>query len=175
MIEIFKEITIGGLNYKISNFGTIIGKKGAIKQRLNDDGYLRVTLGKDKNRTSYDVHRLVAIYFLNNDDPINKTEVNHKDCNRQNPRYDNLEWISHIDNVKYSSHKGHYSDSKKGFKNGRCTYNKEQIIKIRELYNNGYSIMDILKELFPHYSYKERKSKWNTVKDICTNKSFKNV
>ena len=27
MIEIFKEVTIGGLDYKISNFGNIIGKK----------------------------------------------------------------------------------------------------------------------------------------------------
>ena len=33
MIEIFKEVTIGGLDYKISNFGNIIGEKGKIKQR----------------------------------------------------------------------------------------------------------------------------------------------
>ena len=121
MIEIFKEVTIGGLDYKISNFGNIIGGKGKIKQRLNKDGYLVVTLGSSKNntRTSYFVHKLVALYFVNNDDTNKKVEVNHKDCNRANPRYDNLEWISHIDNIRYSSNKGHYKSSKEGLKNGR--------------------------------------------------------
>ena len=177
MIEIFKEVTIGGLDYKISNFGNIIGEKGKIKQRLNKDGYLVVTLGSSKNntRTSYFVHKLVALYFVNNDDTDKKVEVNHKDCNRANPRYDNLEWISHIDNIRYSSNKGHYKSSKEGLKNGRCTYTKEQVIKIRELYKIGYSIMDIIKQIFPDYDYKQRKLKWNTVKDICTYKSFKNI
>lgn len=48
------------------------------------------------------VHRLVAFAFIENDDPINKTEVNHKDYNRINNRVENLEWISHADNVRYS-------------------------------------------------------------------------
>ena len=81
MIEIFKEVTIGGLDYKISNFGNIIGEKGKIKQRLNKDGYLVVTLGSSKNntRTSYFVHKLVALYFVNNDD-TNKNVVTNNVC-----------------------------------------------------------------------------------------------
>lgn len=175
MKEIFKNINIRGLDYTISNYGNIYGKRGKIKHRLSDDGYLRVTLGKYGNRTSFDVHRLIALYFVKNDDIINKTEVNHKDLNRQNPKADNLEWISHKDNVNYSSNKGRYKENTSGLKNGRCTYNEEQIMKIRNLYNNGYTVMEIIKELFPSYNYEKRRNKWNTVKDICINKSFKNI
>ena len=35
--------------------------------------------------------------------------------------------------------------------------------------------MDIIKQIFPDYDYKQRRLKWNTVKDICTYKSFKNI
>lgn len=48
------------------------------------------------------MQRLVALAFIENDNPTYKTEVNHKDYNRKNNHVDNLEWISHIDNVRYS-------------------------------------------------------------------------
>lgn len=100
-IEQFKRITYGDMVYEVGNFGTIVGKKGVVKQRLNKDGYIQVTLGKDKKRTSVLVHRLVASYFIPN--PYNLPEVNHKDYNRANPRYDNLEWVTHKSNVNHSS------------------------------------------------------------------------
>lgn len=115
MIEIWKDIEFKGCKYKLSNFGNIIGIKGnKLKTRLDDDGYLSVTLGKTDKRTRVRVHRLVAIYFVPN--PNNLKEVNHKDFNRQNCRSDNLEWITHYDNIKYSTKAGNHAFKKIKFK-----------------------------------------------------------
>ena len=38
-----------------------------------------VHLRKNNKRKCFKVHRLVAEAFIENDDPINKTTVNHKD------------------------------------------------------------------------------------------------
>lgn len=42
-------------------------------------------------------HRLVAFHFLPN--PLSLTEVNHKDGNRDNNHFSNLEWINHHGNT----------------------------------------------------------------------------
>ena len=110
MTEEWKEYEFKNLKYKVSNYGRIIGlgRNKELKTRLNYDGYLYVTLGESGNRTSRPVHRIVAELFVPNDNPSIKTEVNHLDTNRQNPRSDNLEWTTHIDNINYSVELGKY-------------------------------------------------------------------
>ena len=174
--EIFKDFVYDNMEYKVGNFGTIYGTRFSrpLKQRLNGDGYLEVTMGREKGkRTTFRVHRLVATLFVPN--PNNYTEVNHKDYNRANPRYDNLEWVNHIDNVRYSSNKGRYKYCKIGVNNGKARYNKQKVIRIRELYDSGETIMNIIKIMFPDLSYKERKRLWNSVKSIATRKSYTNI
>lgn len=178
MEEQFKDFEFDGMKYKVGNFGTVYGTrfKRPLKQRINGDGYLTVTLGKLKGkRTSIAVHRLVAMLFVPNDDPDNKKEVNHIDYNRQNPRYDNLEWITHVDNIRHSSNAGRFSDSKKGIKNGRSKYSEEEVLKIRELYKLGYTVMDIVKEFYPELNSKERHNKWSTIKRIVTNECYNDI
>lgn len=171
-MEEFKIYTFDGLTYKVYRDGTIIGARGKIKTRLNKDGYLEATLGKNK-RTSKRVHRIVAELFVPN--PNNLPEVNHKDCNRANANADNLEWISRLDNVRYSSEQGKYSDSKKGLKNGRSKYTLEEIQRMRELYDNGMGVMDVIKEMYPTLTYRERKNKWNAINGICKRVSYEDV
>ena len=110
MVEEWKEYCFGNLNYMVSNYGTIIGlaRGRELKQRLNRDGYLFVTVGDLTHRTSKPVHRIIAELFVENDDPANKVEVNHIDTNRQNPKADNLEWTTHLDNVRHSVELGNY-------------------------------------------------------------------
>ena len=62
------------------------------KYQIMKNGYKKCALGL--------VHRIVAEAFL--DEPSNKDwTVNHKDGNKLNNHYSNLEWISHSDNVKH--------------------------------------------------------------------------
>ena len=173
-MEKFKEIEIKDMTYTISSYGRVFGKRGELKQRLNRDGYLEVTIGKTENRTCARVHRLVMIAF-NPCDNMEELEVNHKDCNRTNNKLDNLEWITHIDNVHYSSNKGNYKGNTIGCKNGRANYTEEEIKYMRELYDNGNTVMDIIKILFPNLNYKERKNKWSRIKEIVTRQTYSDI
>lgn len=75
-----------------------------LSQIKNTNGYYIYCLTVKKNvRKKFYVHRLLAKYFIENDDPINKTQVNHKDENRLNNNLDNLEWISMVDNLQYGT------------------------------------------------------------------------
>lgn len=104
--------------YEVSNLGRVksmnrIVKRGDIlqerkerikKQWANDDGYLQVKLSRDGINTNIGAHRLVAMAFLDN--PYDLPEVNHKDGNRQNNCVDNLEWVTHIENIQDSIKRG---------------------------------------------------------------------
>ena len=70
----------------------------------NKDGYMTVKLTR---RNTVRVHTLVARAFLPN--PEGLTEVNHRDFDRSNNHVENLEWIDHPSNVRYSIEAGrHY-------------------------------------------------------------------
>ena len=92
--------------YFISNFGRVkstkFGKERILKTVVSGKcKYVKVTLRKDNKNYTKMVHRLVAEAFLDN--PYNLTDVNHKDECKTNNIVSNLEWISHIDNIRYGN------------------------------------------------------------------------
>lgn len=143
---IWKDYIYNGLLYRVSEKGEVVGPRGRkLKQRLNEDGYLCVTLGKNEcGRVSVKTHRIVATLFVENDNPDVKTEVNHKDCNRTNCCADNLEWVSHRDNVMYSYLRGRYTTPlKQRENNGRSRLTSRDVQKIRKMIALGYSNLEI--------------------------------
>ena len=86
--------------YEASNLGRIRNAKTGRILKLFDDGrgYMLVDLGRKQFR----VHRIIATTFLINDNPNEKTVVNHKDENPLNNCVDNLEWCTQEYNVQYS-------------------------------------------------------------------------
>ena len=173
-MERFVTIELKGMTYKVSSHGKIYGKRGELKQRLNRDGYLEVTVGKKENRTTMRVHRIILMAFDPRDN-MEDLEVNHKDYNRTNNKLENLEWITHLQNVRYSSDNGNYKDNSSGCKNGRAKYTEEEVIYMRKLYDEGNTVMDIVKILFPDLSFSERKNKWTRIKDIVIRETYKNI
>jgi hypothetical protein len=66
----------------------------------HENGYMFVGLSDGKKRTTFSVHRLVALLFIDN--PHNYPEVNHIDFDKTNNKIENLEWVSHSDNSKHN-------------------------------------------------------------------------
>ena len=92
--------------YYITNDGKIINKDlQEMKPFISNSGYLRVSLYlneyKNNRRVAkkFSVHRLVAEYFCENDDPITKDQVNHINGDKLKNDYFNLEWVSQSENI----------------------------------------------------------------------------
>lgn len=81
-------------------FGERINKERIRKQAIGNSGYYFVPLSKFGINKSKDIHRLVAIHFV---DGYNEgLIVNHKDGNRLNNYYENLEWVTPRENNLHS-------------------------------------------------------------------------
>ena len=94
-----KMVTINGAEYTITSDGKVYGKEGKeISLRPNTSGYASFTAGRKGKRTRKEVHRLVAVLFVDN--PNHYDEVDHKDSDRMNPRADNLEWVTRAENIR---------------------------------------------------------------------------
>lgn len=90
--------------YEINEDGVLrnVKSKKIIEGSIEKNGYRRVRIeNKCLNkviRTS--IHRLVAEAFISN--PDNKPFVNHKDLNKLNNNVNNLEWVTHSENMKHA-------------------------------------------------------------------------
>lgn len=96
------KIISGFEKYSISCDGTIKNNKTGkiLKPQINSSGYYIVRLSDKHNFTeTVYVHRLVALNWL---DYIKGCVVNHKDGNKQNNHYTNLEWVTQQDNIKHA-------------------------------------------------------------------------
>lgn len=94
--------------YSVGSDGTVINNQTGkvLSQRKTSAGYYRVNLRKGDRKyekpTVRNVHRLVAMAFVANDDPVAKPTVNHIDGNKLNNCASNLEWCSSVDNLKHA-------------------------------------------------------------------------
>lgn len=102
--EIWKPVKHYEDLYEISNYGRVRSLTSGkyLTQHDNGRGYLSVNLWKnDKSKREY-VHRLVALAFIPN--PEGKPQVNHRDEDKQNNYYENLEWVTCKENNNYGTH-----------------------------------------------------------------------
>lgn len=109
--EIWKDIKGYEGLYQVSNLGNVksltrkvgngkgfyIRNEKELKQAYSSTGYKVVALCKVGKQRMFKVHRLVAIAFVDN--PLNKPYVNHIDGNIENNLMENLEWVTHRENI----------------------------------------------------------------------------
>lgn len=89
--------------YGINERGDIfsVRKMRLLKASENNCGYLQVYLTFwNGGGCWYKVHRLVGMQFIPN--PDNLSDINHINGDKKFNRVENIEWLSHSDNIKYS-------------------------------------------------------------------------
>ena len=143
MKEIWKPIKKFNGEYLVSNTGkiksvdSIITRKNGwlytrrgkvLKPAINPCGYYAGAISEMGVLVSYLLHRIVAEEFVLNS--RNLPEVNHKDGIKTNNNANNLEWVSHSENIQHAFDNG-LIKPKVGSLNGMAKLNEEQVREIR--------------------------------------------
>jgi len=143
--EIWKDIEGYDGFYQISNLGRIQSYYNHRQTKRKNPkiispykiykGYFCIKLWSQMNRSkkTFLISRLVAQCFIPN--YLNKPCVNHKDGNKLNNYYTNLEWVTNAENMQHSYLSGLHNS--KGENSGRAILNCQQVIEIRKLYKIG--------------------------------------
>jgi hypothetical protein len=111
--EQWKDIVNSGVNfnYQISSHGRVRNKSDnyILSQNLRD-GYKSIGITYFDNEKSirkfFKIHRLVAIAFVNNPDPVNNNVANHIDGNKFNNHWTNFEWTTIKENNQHAINTG---------------------------------------------------------------------
>lgn len=91
-------------DYSVTTDGRVFSHKKKkpkeLKKYLTRKGYHKVWLYKDGTRSMMFVHRAVMLTYVDN--PHNKPLVNHLDGSKTNNHVDNLEWVTHKENIVHA-------------------------------------------------------------------------
>lgn len=106
-----KDIDIdGSFPLTVSECGNVVINRWStrhLKPRADRVGYMRVwAAGPFRKRRGFSVHRLVALAWLDCPDNYAELDVNHKDGNKANNHYSNLEWVTHRENMLHAKANG---------------------------------------------------------------------
>ena len=117
--------------YSITEDGMVFSHKTKKYLSLCDNGcgYLAVNLWVNGIRTNHFVHRLVAAAFI--ECISGGLQVNHKDWDKKNNHYSNLEWVTREDNMAHAVRLG---ISGRGTKHKR---NSTGYVGVHKLKHNG--------------------------------------
>lgn len=155
-IEEFKEY------YEISSLGNVRSKDRVVNQKTKNGeifefnykgrilrqsnhkcGYKLCCLKSQEKRTTYYVHRLVALAFIKNEN-INNNQVNHLNGNKKDNKVNNLEWSNASLNTIHAVKLGLQ-------KSGKNSKRSKSIIQINpfngEKIKTFFCIMDVEREL----------------------------
>lgn len=137
-MEIWKPIPGYTGKYEVSNLGRVRNSNGQILKQHLRSRYLFIGLHDNGKVVSHDVHRLVAEAFCGGKSE-DRCEVNHKNLNRLDNRSENLEWVSHLENVRHA------------FTNGACENHVSKRVKkriwcaeLKRAFDSSYSAAEYL-------------------------------
>jgi len=185
-IGIIKGIDYTGI-YEISNMGRVRSLDSFVKSKSNSYrfnkgrmlkclkykvGYYYVDLSKNGKSKKVKIHRLVALHFINNSE--NKSQINHKDGNKSNNIYSNLEWCTQRENTIHA-YRTKLAHGHKGIKNHMTKLTNEEVI---DIYENRNILSNI--ELSKKYnvsssriSYIKLDKEWTHITKDLTINNFK--
>lgn len=161
-------------NYMVSNYGHIFNiiRSTYVSPSIGMHGYPSVTLSFDNKRYKIEMHRLVASYFVINDNPTIKTIVHHKNHNKADFIYTNLEWVTQSENaieaVKFGA-------AKSGENAVNSTITEKQAHEICQMLESGYRISVIQESIGCSRSVIRHIKDRTSWKEVSKNYSFDNT
>lgn len=103
-------IDLGGYeqNYKVTSDGRVFSEymQDFLKPYCTKGGYVRYKINYGDRNKKFQAHRLVALAFIPNNDPENKTQVDHIDNDRTNNCVENLRWMTPKENTWHAIDSG---------------------------------------------------------------------
>lgn len=139
-IEIKKVLT----RYYVSDTGLIKNQNTGkiMKQATDKKGYRRICLTLNGKKYTKKVHILVAKAFVKNLKPNVFDQVNHKDGNKSNNNYINLEWVNNSLNGIHAYKVG-LKQALIGETNGNNLFSEDQIKLVCQMLENKISPKEI--------------------------------
>lgn len=161
-------------DYAVSDQGRVkrltsrtCAKAGAILKaspRSKSRPYLTVDLCRDGKRQSVSVHTIVAKAFLEQP-TFDGAVINHKNGNKADPTYTNLEWTTQSGNVLHAYRIGLASAT--GEDNGQAKLTEAQVLEIRRI---STGVRGELAAMGRAYSVSPR-----TIKDILSRRGWAHI
>ena len=165
----------GFSNYIINESGKVanIKRNTIIAEQELKDGYMHVRMSSDKQkRCDFRTNILVAKLYLENDDPINKVEVDHLDGNIKNNHYTNLEWVTPEENVRRAAERRKAKGIKRGTTNRKLT--DENVHTICKMLQENKEPKEIKSYIVNNTSI-PKENAYNVLSKIRTRKSWTHI
>ena len=124
-------------NDRVGGFLTAKGKRAGKATR---NGYRTIALQKDNVVYTFCEHRCVWVWFKGEIEE--GLVINHIDFDRSNNRIENLEVVTHQENVRYSVNAGRIT-GQCGEDNVRAAYTNREVQAMRYLRKNGWNTRKI--------------------------------
>lgn len=133
------EKVFGFEDYYVTEYGDVYSTKRnkikKLKSSPNNSGYLGVSLYKNDVCHPTAIHRIVATTFISNKE-LDKS-VNHKDGNKLNNHFSNLEFMSCQDNITHAIKNGLFNN--RGSRNACSKLKENDVIEILGMLKNKES------------------------------------
>lgn len=143
-------------SYLISNYGRIYStfNKEFKTTNISYNGYETCTIYVENKRIKAHVHRMVSETFIYNDDPENKTQVDHINGCKLDNYEENLDWVTSKENIDRGHRNGLISKKFcEGEKHTNSKYTESQVRRAFELMEAGWYGRDISNEVGIPYKY----------------------
>lgn len=157
--EIWKPVVGYEGIYSVSEYGNIRREINSYHDRfikgyiltpsISKKGYAFLRLSKDGVGKMFSIAGLVAGAFIG-PRPYRR-QVNHKDCNKRNNHYSNLEYVTCRENLLHAM-KNNLTRYCRGEKSNGHKITEKMVLEIREIYSTGNFSQ---KELAKKYGIKE--------------------
>lgn len=158
-MENWKNINGFENEYRISSRGEVysLKTKKILRKGIGTNGYYYVILYKNGKASTYYIHRLVALHYIEKTD----NEVDHIDENKLNNNVDNLRWVNRYFNASRST-KGKYR-RRPAFMENNPKSKKVYVIKEGTIVKIFYCAKQISKDYNINYSTLKKRLKNDTL------------